>query len=191
TPISSHDMLFQIISLLLDVATALLGGACLLRAWMQAQRVPFGNPLGRFVLALSDWLVLPLRRLLRPKGRWDWACLVAAWIIEMGQYAILWTLAGAKAGPAALPLLALFGVVRLAISTTMGLVLIYAILSWVRADSPLGDVVDRLCAPMLRPLRRLLPLVGGVDLSPLALLVGLQIASMVLTAVQHQVLMGW
>lgn len=184
-------MLFQIISLLLDVATALLGGACLLRAWMQAQRVPFGNPLGRFVLALSDWLVLPLRRLRRPKGRWDWACLVAAWIIEMGQYAILWTLAGAKAGPAALPLLALFGVVRLAISTTMGLVLIYAILSWVRADSPLGDVVDRLCAPMLRPLRRLLPLVGGADLSPLALLVGLQIASMVLTAVQHQVLMGW
>ena len=88
----------------------------------------------------------------------------------MAQYAILWTLTGAKASATALPLLALFGVFRLAISTTTGLVLIYAILSWVRADSPLGDVIDRLCAPLLRPLRRLLPLVGGVDLSPLALL---------------------
>lgn len=183
-------MLYQIISLLLDVATALLGGACLLRAWMQAQRIPFGNPIGRFVMALSDWLVLPLRRLLRPTGRWDVACLVAAWLIEMAQYAILWTLTGAKASATALPLLALFGVLRLAISTATGLVIIYAVLSWVRVDSPLGDVIERLCSPMLARLRRLLPLVGGVDLSPVALLVLLQIGAMVLTSVQHQVLMG-
>ena len=177
-------MLYQIISLLLDVATALLGGACLLRAWMQAQRVPFGNPIGRFVLALSDWLVLPLRRLLRPKGPLDLASLLAAWLIEMAQYAILWTLAGGKTGATALPLLALFGVLRLAISTATGLVIVHAILSWVRADSPLGDVIDRLCAPLLRPFRRVLPLVGGVDLSPLLFLLLLQILSLVFGELQ-------
>jgi hypothetical protein len=57
-------MLFQIISFLLDVAAGLLGGACLLRLYMQYQRIPFGNPVGRFVFALTDWIVLPLRKVL-------------------------------------------------------------------------------------------------------------------------------
>ena len=59
-------MLYQIVSLLLEVATSVLAGACLLRLYMQHQRIPMsvrsGNPLGRFVFALTDWLVLPLRR---------------------------------------------------------------------------------------------------------------------------------
>ena len=55
-------MLYQIISFVLEVATSLFGGACLLRLYMQHQRVPFGNPVGRFVFALTDGLVLHLRR---------------------------------------------------------------------------------------------------------------------------------
>jgi YggT family protein len=61
-------------------------------------------------------------------------------------------------------------------------VLVYAILSWIQNDSPMADVIDRLCAPLLRPIRKVLPLVGGLDLSPLVLLVLLQVALMVLTA---------
>ena len=56
-------MLYQIPSFLLDVIVGLLGGACLLRLYMQYHRVPFGNPLGRFVFAITDWIVLPLRRI--------------------------------------------------------------------------------------------------------------------------------
>ncbi|MES2936506.1 MAG: YggT family protein [Pseudomonadota bacterium] len=181
-------MLYQILSLLLDVVAGLLGGACLLRLYMQYQRIPFGNPVGRFVFALTDWLVLPLRRVLPSVRRWDTASLVAAYLIELAQYGILWLLAGRAAGAGVLPLLALFGVVRLAISGLMGLVIVYAILSWVRADSPIVDVIDRLCAPLLRPLRRVIPLVGGIDLSPLALLVILQIASIVVGELQAAVL---
>ena len=83
-----------------------------------------------------------------------------------------------------LPLLALFGLLRLVISALTGLVIVYAILSWVRADSPIVDVIDRLCAPLLRPWRKLIPLVGGIDLSPLAFLVVLQVAAIVLAYVQ-------
>lgn len=70
----------------------------------------------------------------------------------------------------------------------MGLVILYAILSWTQTDSPISDVIDRLCAPPLRPLRRLLPLVGGMDLSPLALLVIVQVLQMVLAGLQPVVL---
>ena len=181
-------MFYQIISFLLDVAAGLLAGACLLRLYMQYQRIPFGNPIGRFVFALTDWAVLPLRRVLPAVGKIDTASLVTAYLIELVQYVLLWLMVGRMAAPAALLILAVFGVLRLAISGMIGLVIVYAILSWVRADSPMGDVIERLCAPLLRPLRRVIPLVGGIDLSPLALLVLLQIASYVLAGIQGAVL---
>ena len=53
----------------------------------------------------------------------------------------------------------------------MGLLIVYAVLSWVQARSPISDVITRLCEPLLRPVRRVLPLLGGVDLSPLVVLV--------------------
>lgn len=177
-------MAYQIISFLLDVAAGLLGGACLLRLYMQHQRVPFGNPVGRFVFALTDWLVLPLRRIIPAIRRWDTASLVAAFLIELAQFSLLWLLMGRAGGLQLLPLLALFGLLRLLISGLTGLVIVYAILSWVRSDSPIADVIERLCAPLLRPWRRLIPLVGGIDLSPLAFLVALQVAAIVLAYVQ-------
>jgi YggT family protein len=172
-------MAYQIVSFLLGVAAGLLGGACLLRAYMQHQRVPFGNPIGRFVFALTDWLVLPLRRVLPAVGRVDTASVVSAYLIEVIHQALLLLVLGAGIGPS-LMLLALLGLVRLAISSLMALVIVYAILSWVRTDSVVSDLIDRLCAPLLRPFRRVIPLVGGIDLSPLALLVVLQVALMVL-----------
>jgi YggT family protein len=179
-------MLYQIISFLLDVAVGLLGGACLLRLYMQWQRVPFGNPVGRFVFALTDWLVLPLRRVLPPMGRLDTASLVGAFVLELAQYAVLWLLGVGTL--AMLPLLAIFGLARLVISGLTGLVIVYAVLSWVQSDSPLVDIIGRLCAPLLRPFRRMIPLVGGIDLSPLALLVVLQIGAIVLGAIQRSLL---
>lgn len=181
-------MAYQIISFLLDVAVGLLGGACLLRLYMQYQRVPFGNPVGRFVFALTDWLVLPLRRVLPSIRRWDTASLVGVFLLELAQFGLLWLLAGRIGGWAVLPVLAVFGVLRLVISALTGLVIVYAILSWVRADSPIADVIDRLCAPLLRPWRRLIPLVGGIDLSPLAFLVALQVAAIVLASLQSAAL---
>lgn len=177
-------MAYQIISFLLDVAAGLLGGACLLRLYMQHQRVPFGNPVGRFVFALTDWLILPLRRILPAMGRVDTASLVAVYLVELAQFGILWLMTGRITAWEVLPLLALFGVLRLVISALTGLVIVYAILSWVRADSPIVDVIDRLCAPLLRPWRKLIPLVGGIDLSPLAFLVALQVAAIVLAYLQ-------
>jgi YggT family protein len=179
-------MFFQITSFLLDVAAGLLGGACLLRLYMQHQRIPFGNPVGRFVFALTDWIVLPLRRVLPGYKRWDFASLVAAYLFELAQFGILALMIGR--GFSVVPAIALFGLVRLLISGMIGLVIVYAILSWVRADSPITDVIDRLTAPMLRPFRKIIPLVGGFDLSPLALLVLLQVAAIVVANLQDAIL---
>lgn len=177
-------MLYQIVSFLLDVVAGLLGGACLLRIYMQWQRIPFGNPIGRLVFALSDWIVLPLRRVIPPLGRWDGASLLAALLVELAQYGILWLLMGVGDGWVWLPVLALFGLARVAITGLIGLLIVYAVMSWVQAHSPVSDVIARLCEPLLRPVRRILPLAGGIDLSPLVVLVLLQVALMVLGNLQ-------
>ncbi|MDE2414056.1 MAG: YggT family protein [Comamonadaceae bacterium] len=181
-------MLFQILSFILDVASGLLTGACLLRLYMQLQRAPFANPVGRLVFALSDWLVLPLRKLVPAAGRWDLSCLVAAFLLQLVQYLLLWLLLGAGIGLAWLPWMAVFSLLRVAVSGLMGLMIVYAVLSWVPTRSPIGDVIARLCEPLLRPVRRVLPLVGGIDLSPLVLLVLLQVVSIVLGHMQAAVL---
>jgi len=77
-------MFHQIISFLLDVFAGLLGGACLLRLYMQMQYIGFANPVGRLVFALTDWLVLPLRRVVPAVGRLDTSSLLAAFFARGG-----------------------------------------------------------------------------------------------------------
>ena len=180
-------MLAQIFSLLLSTIVNLLAGACLIRLYMQYQRIPFQNPIGRFVMALSDWIVLPLRKVL-PRMRIDLASLIAAYLIVLAELTINCALWG-RGGWGMMPVHALFALVTMIIWAFIVLVLVYTVLCWVRADSYAYDVLDAMCAPLLRPFRRVIPLVGGIDLSPLALLVALQIGAIVLGGLQRAVLL--
>ena len=185
-------MFYQITSLLLEVAAGLLAGTCLLRLYMQYQRIPMsvrsGNPLAKFIFALTDWLVLPLRRVIPAVGRWDLASLVGAFLIQLAQFLILWALTGMGANLVSVVVMAAFGLVRMAISGMTGLIIIYAILSWVQTQSVAADFLERLVMPLLIPIRRVVPLIGGLDLSPLVLLVLLQVLGIVLGNVQAAVL---
>ncbi len=187
-------MFFQITSLLLEVAAGLVAGLCLLRLYMQYQRIPMsvrsGNPMGNFIFAVTDWLVLPLRKLLPTVGRWDTASLVGAYLVELARIGILALVFGAAGGPVIVLVYALFATVSLCIYGLTGIVIVYAVLSWVQTESPMSDILQRLAMPLLNPIRRLLPLVGGIDLSPLVLLVLLQILGIVLGNAQAAVLVA-
>jgi YggT family protein len=187
-----HSMLYQIVSLLLEVASGLLTGTCLLRLYMQYQRIPMsarsGNPIGKFIFALTDWLVLPLRRVVPAVGRWDMASLLGALLVQLAQFVFLWLLTGMGASLASVAVLAVLGVVRVGISGLSGVVIVFAVLSWIQTQSYMADMLERMVMPLLNPIRRVLPLVGGVDLSPLVLLVLLQIAAIVLGSMQANML---
>ncbi len=193
-------MFLNIISLLLDVATGLVAGACLLRLYMQCLRVPMsvrsGNPLGGFLFALTDWIVLPLRKILPvaaiSSGRWDLSSLTAAFLLELAQFSALWLLGAfgtaSNAGFDRVLVMAVFGLFRLALSGLTGLIIVYAVMSWVQTSSVLSTIMARLCEPLLAPIRRHLPLLGGFDLSPLVVLVLFQIAGILLAGIQTAVL---
>ena len=109
---------------------------------------------------------------------------MAALLLQLAQFLVLWLLQGAAQSLALVGVLAVFGLLRVALSGLTGLVMIYALLSWVQARSPVSDLLDRLVAPLLSPIRRHMPLMGGVDLSPLALLLLLQVLIMLIGGLQ-------
>jgi YggT family protein len=151
-------MLFQIFSLLLQVAVGLVAGTCLLRMYMHLLRINLsasaGNPLAPFVFAITNWLVLPLRRSVPAIGRIDTASLLAAYAVVLAKFVLLGLVMGVV--PYWVDLLVMSGLelLKLTVSSLVWLVLIYAMLSWVRAGSDAGYALGQLVEPMLRPLRR-------------------------------------
>jgi len=174
----------QIVNLILDVATGLVGGACLLRLVMQWQRLPFQNPIGRFVFAVTDWLIMPLRRFVPSMGRLDTSSFIAAWLMKLIHVGVMWLLVGAQTPVLGVLLTSFFGLLHWFVSGLSALILLYAVLSWVQPNSGSMMLLSRLVEPFLAPIRRALPQPGGIDLSPLVFLVILQIAGMVLAGLQ-------
>ncbi len=180
-------MFFQMVGVVLDLAASLVAGACLLRLLMQWQRISFQQPVGQFVFAMTDWLLLPLRRWLALRWAWDGVSLIGAYLVKLVQFLLLWLFTGGQGALMALPWISLLGLAQLVVSALTALVLVWVVLSWVNPGAPLYALVARLSAPFLKPFQRWLPLVGGVDLSPLALLLVLQLAGVLLGRWQ----MGW
>ncbi|MDB5929627.1 MAG: hypothetical protein JWR60_1334 [Polaromonas sp.] len=189
-------MLIQILLFLLKTAFSLLIAAALLRAWMNWLRVSMTGQPGRFVMALTDWLVKPLRRALPAslgKARVDWGSVIAAALLALGHALLSWLLISVVVGVSGmetsfglgvlmtLPVFALKLLLWVALQTLFMMVLGYAILSWVQPGSAVYVLLARLTEPLLAPIRRVVPAIGGVDLSALVLLVVLQICQMALT----------
>jgi len=170
--------------------------AVLLRFMMQLFRVPFRNPFAQFIVALTDFAVKPLRRVV--PGFWglDWACLLLALLVELAVViAGYWlddfpfALAGGKVWPVMLGLAAV-RLLSLAIYMIIGLTLVRAVLSWVNTNSPLAPVIYELSEPFLRPLRRIVPMVANVDLTPMVLFILCQLVLMVPILALEQALRG-
>ncbi len=181
-------MVDDILSIVLRALYWVLVPAALLRFQMQAVRAPFRNPVGQFICAVTDWAVKPLRRVLPGRGGYDWACLAAAYLFEL-LHGLLFDVLSMRLSilrGAVVPWLAAsgFGFLGAILTVAIACIVVYAVFSWLRADSPVGDILEAVVNPWLKPIRRRLPMVGGFDLSPLALLVLLQIGMVILERAQ-------
>jgi YggT family protein len=163
--------------LIVDTVAVLLGGVLLLRFWMQAIRVRPPSSVAQFTFQLSDWLVRPMRRLVPGVGGYDWASLLGAFLIVVLATSVRW-FAGYPFD--LIMLMALHRFLQWILYGFMILLVIEAIFSWVNPHAPLAPFVRALNEPLLRPVRRVVPLVGNLDLSLLVALVLLQIAKLVL-----------
>lgn len=174
-------MFTQIAQLLISVAVGFFVYLLLLRFHLQWLRSPFRNQIGQFVVATTNWIVLPARRVIPSLAGLDLATLGAAWLLQVaGLFLGLslrgWSL-GAAWGPelAALLGVALVDLLRYSLYLLSFAVVLQAVLSWINPYTPLEPVLNAATRPFLRPLQRHLPLVANIDLSPLVLLVALQV----------------
>ena len=169
--------MLSILTLIVYTIAVIRGGVLLLRFWMQATRVRPPQQVAQFTFQLSDWLVRPMRRIVPGVGGYDWASLLGAFLIVLVASSVL-LLAGL---PFQLILLiALQRFLGWIIYGFMILLIIEAVFSWINPQAPLAPFVRALNEPLLRPLRRVVPLVGGLDLSFLVAVILLQIAQIVL-----------
>lgn len=176
-------MVSDILGFVLDIVFLLFGIALIVRAWAYAIRLHPFNPYSQAVIRITDWLVQPLRKLVPARGRVDLPSLLACWLTALVYLLATWIVLTGQLPmvQALLPaLLASFlTVLKWALNLVVWLTLIQAILSWINPMAPVMPVLHTLTAPLLDPIRRIMPNLGGLDLSPLVLLVLAQIAMMI------------
>lgn len=171
----------QTLWLILETLGSLFVSGCVLRFWLIAVGTGLRDPVGHFVRAVTEWLVKPMRSIVPPHRRYEWAALLTALLVAVALAAVHVLLLGQRAPS--------FGhVVLLGLSWLIGwslwllifLLIVQAVLSWVNPTAPIAPLIHLLTDPLLEPIRRRLPLVGGVDLSPLALILVAQLGVSVL-----------
>jgi YggT family protein len=171
-------MLNGAIQLLLDVFVQGFAGVLLFRFLLQWLRAPMRNPVGEFIMALSDFVVLRARRYIPPVWRLDSSTLLLALGVELIYLGLTLSLEGYPYVHFPLPGLLAWSTVKLikiCVYLLMSALVAQAILSWVNPYTPLAPLLAAITQRFLRPLQRILPLIGNVDLSSLILLVICQI----------------
>jgi YggT family protein len=154
----------------------------MLRFLLQLTRADFYNPISQFVVKVTTPVLRPLRRAIPAAGGVDLSALVLAWLVKTAELAVVALLVGSAANPLGALFWALPALVALTIYILLFAVLIRVVLSWVNPDpySPIANLLDELTAPVMRPAQRLIPPVGGLDLSPILVMVGLVLLEMLL-----------
>jgi YggT family protein len=169
---------------LINTVFSLFGIALIIRAWIYAIRLHPFNPYSQAVLRATNWLVQPLKHIVPPGYRFDWPSILACWLTALVYLCLSWLL-GAGQPPSVsmllpLTLAAVLTVLKWTFNVILWVTLIQAVLSWVNPMAPIMAVLHTLTAPLLDPIRRMLPNTGGLDFSPLVLLVVAQVAMMIL-----------
>ena len=184
-------MLTQILQFLLETFFGFMVFLLLSRFYMQLARVSFRNPIGQFVTTLSNWMVLPARRVIPGIYGLDMASLMCAWLTQIILVTLLLYLRvrgfAIDAGTDVLVIatIGLVDLARAAIQLMIGLIIVQVVISWVNPHAPLAPLFNGLTRPFLAPLQRVVPLIGNIDLSPLVFVVLAQIAVIVISGLSR------
>ncbi len=148
----------------------------MLRLLLESVKADFYNPVVQLLVKLTDPLVRPLSKVLPPIGRVNIAAIVVLYVIQLIGLVIVGAIGGYPPDPLVLTLLAAMKLVRLLLVLYLILIIIGVILSWVGQNfrHPIVPLIFQLTDPVLAPIRRVLPPLGGFDLSPLVAIIGIQ-----------------
>lgn len=148
----------------------------ILRLLLQWVRADFYNPLSQFLVKITNPLVVPLRRVIPSIGRLDTSAVVLAVLLEVASLLIISNINSLTLGWPQLLGLAITKLLMAVLWLYFFLILAVVILSWVggRMRHPIIPLMHQLTGPVLGPVRKLIPPIGGMDLSPLFALIAIR-----------------
>lgn len=154
----------------------------MLRFLLQLLKADFYNPISQFIVKLTTPVLRHLRRVIPGLGGLDLASVVLMWVLKTIELALIITLSGLPLSPVMAFAWAVPELIKLCINVFLFSILIQVIFSWVNpgAYNPVTAVINSLTDPIMRPIRRIIPPIGGLDLSPMAAMIGLYLLQMLL-----------
>ncbi|TXI20678.1 MAG: YggT family protein [Nitrosomonas sp.] len=183
----------QILLFLLDTILGLFSLALLLRFYFQLLRVPYYNPISQFLIAITDFIVRPTRRFVPGWGGLDLSTLILAWLLECVIVTSVFMMQdynfGANIGTASgvMGLLGIIEIIKTTLYIVMMMIILQAVLSWINPNSPLAPLLDSFTRPFLRVFRKYIPPIANVDLSPLFVLIIIQLLLMIVAGVHMEI----
>ena len=158
--------------------------AVLLRVLLQLVRADFYNPFCQVLVRVTNPLVVPLRRVIPPVGRIDMAGVVLTFALKIVQLWLAGKLMGQTVPVPAMLVFAVASLLQTLVTIFTVTIVAQVILSWIdpAGQNPVGGLLRQLNAPLVNPVRRHVPAIGGLDLSPLIVILTLQLASILLVA---------
>lgn len=181
-------MFGNIANFLLNTIFTLFGAALILRAWLQFVRIPPYDPISNAVLQVTNWIVLPVRRLIpsATSSSIDWTSVIIVFFAAV-VYVFLMVFCVGLNPLHLVPMLfvvAILTIVKWILNLVIWLTILMALLSWLNPRSlAMMPILYQLTAPFLNPLRRVIPQLGGIDLAPILLFISSQVLLMIVTRV--------
>jgi len=150
----------------------------LLRLWLPLLRADFRNPLAQGILRITSPLVVPLRRLLPSIGRLDTSTVLVAYALQYLTILVLVAISGHVVATVPILITTIIELAILSLNLFFFVILIKIILSWIapHTHNPATALLNTMAEPVLRPFRRIIPPIGGFDISPIFAIILLQAA---------------
>jgi YggT family protein len=160
---------------IVDALTSLYLLVLLLRFWLPWLRADFRNPLAQGILKLTSPVIIPLRRVVPSFGRLDTATVLVAFIVQYLGIFLMLLILGTSAAISVIAPTAIVKLVLLSVNLFMFAIFIRIILSWISSGqyNPATAIISTMTEPLLRPVRRLIPPLGGFDISPIFVIIAL------------------
>ena len=154
--------------------------AVMLRFLLGMVRADFYNPVSQFLVRITNPVLVPMRKIIPGIGKVDTASIVLLLVLQVIMLTVIALLRGVSVPILGLIMLAVGELIMLLINIFLFAIIVQVIISWVNPGNynPISSLLHSLTSPIMRPIQRILPPFSGIDLSPLAALIGLQVVRM-------------
>lgn len=168
---SMNEALLFLITTLFELYLFIL----VIRVLLALAGANYFDPITQFIVRCTDFIVKPLRRIIPNVRRVELSTLTLIVGIELVKVSLIASLTMPSLAFSGLCLVALAETIKLFLQTMLYAIILQAILSWVQANSPVNDLLYKITAPIMRPIQRVCPVVGGMDISPIPAIILLQL----------------